>query len=211
MESSAIAKRGKIPYTKVQVTPETTILDVIRSIKANPFFTKHYIEWIIQYAYVIDRPQISIFTGFDIEKESLKESKKRAEGVIAQSKLEKYYKRPIIDLKIVDNDVLLLKPIEISRKSTGAIVRYMMCSTPTVIDFLDMVNNSISGSHAHLNMALLYTDSVQDIAKFVRESYNDLHTLSGPNLNIYAVEKVCNSTTIQEAISYWRYILSDRL
>lgn len=53
--------------------------------------------------------------------------------------------------------------------------------------------------------ALLYTEEDVEIARYVRERFNDLNIMSGPDLHIFVVER---PTSYREAKSYWQRYLS---
>lgn len=212
LDSDSIARISSIPFIKVQVTSSTTMLDLIKIIKGSAFYTEKSVIAVTKYAYIIDRPTISVFSDFCGTDEGTWH--KFLSIVLGKSdiqkKIEKYHNTPVVDLGIVDNEILLVKSIEVWNQ---LLVEVMRCIRfpPTLIDFLHLVNDSVVKSNSDLQVALLYTEADTELSYFMRQSFSDLHILSGSNFRVYAIEKLCNYENLTEAIHFWKSMLSERL
>jgi hypothetical protein len=203
LESSDVFKKADIPLKQIQVSTETTVLDLIKQFKGNPvsfnpFPVEKNTEYIIEYSYVLKRPQIS--------EEVVDDAKE-----INRKALRKYYRTRIVDLGFLNDEVVVLDKVEISRKHTGVVVLHCMHFPPTIVDFLSMVREHPSDDEPTLHMALLYTDADKEFSCFLRETYSDIHVLSGSRFKVYAIERVNTYENFQESLQYWKSLLSEKL
>lgn len=202
LESNEISSKAELPFRKIQVHAETKVLDVIKECKNLDSFDlfpcTRDIEWIIEYGYILKRPQAP--------QTSDDSNSKKNKFLVG-----KYYQQKIKDLGILNNEVLILDTIEVSRRHTGTHVLHCMHFPPTVVDFLNMVNEFPLVGKSILQMALLYTDADKELSCFLRQSYSDIHILSGANFKVYAIEKVNTYNDFQESLAYWRSSLSEKL
>lgn len=203
LESSDVFEKAEIPPKQIQVSMETTILDVIKQCKGNPASFNPFplvsgIEYIVEHGYVLKRPQISK-ERVDTTKEYTKKT------------LKKYYQTKVASLGFLNDEVIVLGTVEISWKHTGHTVLCCMHFPPTVVDFLSMVREHPSTDEPSLHMALLYTDADEEFSCFLRETYSDIHVLSGSRFKVYAVERASTYENFQESLQYWKSLLSERL
>lgn len=202
LESNEISSKAELPFRKIRVHAQTRVLDVIKEYKGSDeldlFPRERSIKWIIEYGYILKRPQFHQILNDRNSKEN-------------KSQVSKYYQQKIKDLGILNNEVLVLETIEVSRRHTGAFLHYCMYFPPTVVDFMNMVNKVTLIDKSILQMALLYTDADKDFSCFLRQSYSDIHILSGVNFQVYAIEKLNAYNNFQESLAYWKSLLSEKL
>jgi len=202
LESLDVFKKANLPPKRIQIRTETTVLDVIKQCKGNlaffdPFPRTSEKEYIVEYGYILKRPQIS--------KKSVVDSNK-----YSKETLRSYYQTKVASLGFLNNEVVILGTIEISRKHSGHFLLYSVHFPPTVVDFLSMVRECPS-SEARLHMALLYTDADKEFSCFLRETYSDIHVLSGSRFKVYAIERANTYENVQESLQYWKSLLSEKL
>ncbi len=186
--------REEIPFHKIQVNTNTTVLDVIKQCKGNLFDP-------FELGYILKRTQIN---------ESPIEKIHQYNNDI----LNQYYQQRIQDLDIVNNEVLIL------HAAYSPITMWFQDSIdfpPTIGEFDRMVqlceSNKMYSSHHSpiLYMALLYTDSDEEIASFIRKAYSDIDACSRYNIQVYAIEKINTGKNLKEVLRYWKYLLSEKL
>ncbi|MCC5602453.1 hypothetical protein [Nostoc favosum] len=204
LESLDISTKANVPFKQIQVSNQTTLLDVIKQYKENitdfnPFVIKEYIDSTIEYGYVLERTQNSQ-SSVDND-------------IHSKINLEKYYQTKVTDLGFLDGEVVVLNNIEVSRKYKYNYnnVNYCLALVPRVVDFLSMVRESPSTNEDGLHIVLLYTDADKEFSCFVRESYSDIHVLSGSRFKVYAIENLNNSKNLKESLKYWKSLLSQKL
>ena len=202
LEYEKLVKEEHVNFHKIEVSNQATIFDIVNQCKGgffrpDTFPTKHDLGYTVEYGYLVSRPQIGAFFN-----EKFRQYNKEIVG--------KHYQQKISDLGIVDNEVLILESVEVSRwKHPGINAGFKIDFLP-IIDFKDIVHENPINDGSVLHMALLYTDADEELPHFVRASYEDLHVLSGSWLNVYVIEKVNTSRTLQEALRYWSSFLSEK-
>ncbi len=200
----------RFEFWKLEMPYSTRVIDILRLLRLKPSFTKEDREYIITYSYVIERTQV---LDGNSPKRQFSHSGwwARSEYDWDREKANWHQNSTLADLGIVNNEVVILEAVEVSRKSTGNIVLHYMSFPPTIKDFWGLVSNRLPDQMNHLHIVLLYTDSDKELAKFVRESYSDLHLLSGTLFKVYALERLSLGESLAETLAYWRALLSENL
>jgi hypothetical protein len=90
----------------------------------------------------------------------------------------------ISDLGIVDGDLVLISQERPPRRSV-----LMMTGVSSFKNFQQMVWGNETPYDPMLLATLLYTDSDIDLARYVREHFDEIHQMSGPRVITYVVER----------------------
>jgi len=212
IDGERIAETFELPYYKIETDSRIRIKELIQKIVNPLFFTRHGIEWNINYTYVIEHTVLPVFVG----KRDIRAHLSRHEK-FSEHEIKHYHNQTLSEFNIHNFEVLHLKEQEISRYSTEntgstrAGAKACMDFPSTIYDFLSMVKESVSLSDELLQMILLYTDSDYEFSIFLRKYFADIHVLSSPNFNVYAIERVIRQRVSIEAINFWKSILSEKL
>ena len=209
LESEQLSSKVEKLLKQIYINYDTTVLNVIKQYKGNlfnfnpfPCIENGYGYYIIEQGYILRRPQINNSFIEDL-------------GKYNKKIIKEYYQQKIRNLGIGNNEILILDTVEVSRKKNrkyeNVIIRKCMVFLSTTVDFFNMVYEYPKYDKSVLHMALLYTDADKELSCFLRETYSDIHILSGLNFKVYAIEKLNTNENFQEVLRYWRSLLSEKL